>query len=440
MTVNEEAGLKHSQIGKIPEDWGTISFDEAVSYIVDNRGKTAPTSEDGIALIATNCIKEHALYPVKQKIRYVSQETFENWFRDHPKPDDIIIVNKGTPGMVCLVPNPVDFVIAQDMVAVRPNKNKIYGRFLFAFMRSRIFKYEVDSLNVGTTIPHLKKTYFPLLIVPLPSKCEQIAIGDFYYNLSKKIEVNLKMNETLEAICQAVFKRWFVDFEFPDEEGKPYKSSGGEMIDSERGEIPKVWSTTELKNLGNVVCGKTPPKANKDFFGGDVPFIKIPDMHTQLFVINTEDSLTDEGKLFQANKSVPANSICVSCIATVGLVSITSKESQTNQQINCISPHEGVYMPYLFFTMKSLKRELEELGSGGSATLNVNTTTFSNILIIDPETEIVKEFYRIITPLLLKIRTNMIENYTLSQIRDRLLPKLMSGKIRVPIQKNVEVK
>jgi type I restriction enzyme S subunit len=110
MVVNQK--IKDSAIGKIPEDWCTTEFNRVFSNVVDNRGRTAPTSETGIPLIATNCIKEDGLYPVKEKLRYVSKETYDNWFRGHPQPNDIIIVNKGTPGMVCLVPDPVDFVIA----------------------------------------------------------------------------------------------------------------------------------------------------------------------------------------------------------------------------------------------------------------------------------------------------------------------------------------
>ena len=131
-----EAKFKETEIGMIPEDWEIRPLTELISNVVDNRGKTAPTSKDGIALIATNCIKEDGLYPIKDKIRYVSQETYDNWFRDHPKTGDIIIVNKGTPGLVCLVPENVDFCIAQDMVAVRPNDNRVYGKYLFTAMRS----------------------------------------------------------------------------------------------------------------------------------------------------------------------------------------------------------------------------------------------------------------------------------------------------------------
>ncbi len=304
--------------------------------------------------------------------------------------------------------------------------------FVYYFLKT----LNLAAFNAGSAVPTLNRNHIHTLQVVIPREIrEQRNIANTLSKLDKKIKLNCEMNATLEAIGQAVFKRWFVDFEFPNEEGKPYKSSGGEMVESEKGRIPNVWGVAELNSFGRIICGKTPPKASKEFFGGDVPFIKIPDMHNQLFIINTEDTLTDKGRRYQANKSIPPNSICVSCIATVGLVSITTRESHTNQQINCIVPHEEFFMPYLFYVMKSLKRELEDLGSGGSATLNVNTNTFSSIRLIAPKTDVMKEFCRITAPLLTKIRANPFENRTLSQIRDSLLPRLMSGKIRVPNNK-----
>ena len=108
--MNFPPKFKETQVGRIPEDWEIRPLTELISHVVDNRGKTAPTSNYGIALIATNCIKEDGLYPIKEKIRYVSQETYDKWFRAHPKTGDIIIVNKGTPGLVCLVQKKLIFV------------------------------------------------------------------------------------------------------------------------------------------------------------------------------------------------------------------------------------------------------------------------------------------------------------------------------------------
>ena len=113
-----------------------VPFSELLSKIIDNRGKTCPTAAVGIPLIATNCIRNELLYPTYDKVRFVSQKIYNTWFRGHPKPGDIIFVNKATPGRVCLVPDPVDFCIAQDMVAVRANPKKVFPRFLLALLRS----------------------------------------------------------------------------------------------------------------------------------------------------------------------------------------------------------------------------------------------------------------------------------------------------------------
>ena len=110
---------------------------ELLEFIVDNRGKTVPTSDTGIALIATNCIRNECLYPKYEKIRYVSDEIYRTWFRSHPQPGDIIFVNKGTPGRTALVPDPVDFCIAQDMMAFRVKKDVGYNKYLLAVLRSR---------------------------------------------------------------------------------------------------------------------------------------------------------------------------------------------------------------------------------------------------------------------------------------------------------------
>jgi type I restriction enzyme S subunit len=173
-------------------------FTEVLSTIVDNRGRTCPTAESGLPLIATNCIKNDLLYPAFEKVRYVSKETYDNWFRGHPEPGDLIFVTKGSPGRVCVTPDPVSFCIAQDMVALRADPRKVYPRFLFALLRSEAVQAQIGNMHVGTLIPHFKKGDFDKLLLPIPDKKYQQAIGDIYFELSAKIELNRRMNETLE--------------------------------------------------------------------------------------------------------------------------------------------------------------------------------------------------------------------------------------------------
>ena len=138
------------------EDWEEKTLEDILEFVVDNRGKTAPTSDSGIPLIATNCIKNNNIFPVYEKVRYVSQDTYDNWFRSHPKPGDIIFVNKGTPGCINLVPEPIDFCIAQDMIALRVDKNLVSNFYLFIYLRLETTQADIINSSVGTTIPHLK--------------------------------------------------------------------------------------------------------------------------------------------------------------------------------------------------------------------------------------------------------------------------------------------
>lgn len=231
----------------LPEGWVYKALPELISFVVDNRGRSAPTAPSGIPLIATNCISDDSLFPEYKNVRYVSKEIYETWFRGHPKPGDIIFVNKGTPGLVALVPAPVDFCFAQDMVALRPNEDAVDGKYLLAALRSQQTKEQVKAFSVGTTIPHLKKSDFPKLFIPIPPKNIQKKIGRIYYNLSLKIELNRRINRTLEAMAQALYKYWFVDF-------GPFQD--GEFVESELGLIPKGWETGKVEDILELAYGK----------------------------------------------------------------------------------------------------------------------------------------------------------------------------------------
>lgn len=179
-----------------------VPFTRLLSTIVDNRGRTCPTVDSGIPLIATNCINNDGLFPTYEKLRFVSEATYGTWFRAHPEPGDIIFVCKGSPGNVALVPDPVDFCIAQDMVAVRADEKAIYPRFLFAALRSEETRRQIDGLYVGTLIPHFKKHDFDKLMIPVPDRRAQICIGDLYYDLSAKIEENRHASRLAHRVLQ----------------------------------------------------------------------------------------------------------------------------------------------------------------------------------------------------------------------------------------------
>lgn len=179
------------------KDINYMPLTEVLEKIVDNRGKTVPTSENGIKLIATNCILNTRLFPIYDKVRYVSQDTYNNWFKSHLMPGDIIFVNKGGPGKVCMVPDKLDFCIAQDMIGLRVKKDIVNNKFLFAYLRSPKIQNHIKLNTVGTLIPHFKKQQLKDIMVPiLPMKLQE-KIGKLYYNLCYKEELNTQINDNL---------------------------------------------------------------------------------------------------------------------------------------------------------------------------------------------------------------------------------------------------
>lgn len=276
----------------------------------------------------------------------------------------------------------------------------------------------------GSAVPTLNRNHIHPLETKIPVKVEdQRRIASILSSLDRKIELNNKINADLEEMAQAIFKNWFVDFE-------PFKD--GKFVDSELGMVPEGWKVGTLGDMGTIVCGKTPSKANSNYYGGDIPFIKIPDMHGNVFVESSEDRLTEQGSLSQIKKLIPPYSLMVSCIATVGLVSINTKPSHTNQQINTIIPHNKSALFYLYQYIKNNEELLKNMGRGGTTTLNVNTKSFSNIRLFIPSDIALLQFHQIVEGLFKKIELNMQESRTLSLLRDTLLPRLMSGELEVP--------
>jgi type I restriction enzyme S subunit len=345
---------------------------------------------------------------------------------------DLLIARTGnSTGAVTTIKDQVNAVFASYLIRFKPEEQKVSHEFLDFLTRSRIWTSFVNSVKKGSAQGGANANDFAAFPIKLPPLPEQKAIADVLGSLDNKIELLREQNETLEALAQTLFKRWFIDFNFPDKNGNPYKDSGGSMIASEFGEIPAGCEVSELADFGRIICGKTPSKKEKAFFGEQIPFIKIPDMHGNMYVQTTGEYLSEEGAKSQINKSIPEGSIVVSCIATVGLVSLTSSEAQTNQQINSIVPAEESSREYLFLMMKNLYDFLQNLGAGGSATLNINTTSFSEIKVLKPKDCTLSMFNKVASPVFQKVEANSHQIHTLTKLRDTVLPKLMKGEIRI---------
>lgn len=409
---------KHYKMDELIEEisMGPFGSDVKKEFYVDN----------GVPILNGSNLQGFKLK--EDSFGYLTKEKADSLKKCNAHRGDIIVTHRGTLGQIVYVPvnSKYDrYVISQSQFRFRCKADLVDVQYLVYYFHTREGQYKILANASQVGVPALARatSTFRLIDIKLPPLATQRRIASILSSLDRKIELNNKINADLEEMAQAIFKNWFVDFE-------PFKD--GKLVDSELGMIPEGWKVGCLGDMGAVVCGKTPSKANSNYYGGDIPFIKIPDMHGNVFVENSEDRLTEEGSLSQIKKLIPPYSLMVSCIATVGLVSINTKPSHTNQQINTVIPHNKSALFYLYQHIKNNEELLKNMGRGGTTTLNVNTKSFSNIRLLIPSETALEQFHGIVEGLFKKIELNMHESRTLSTLRDTLLPRLMSGEIEIP--------
>lgn len=391
------------------QDCDKVPLTELLSFVVDNRGKTVPTVPSGHKLIATNCVTNNTLFPVYEKIRYLSEETYQTWFRAHPIPGDILFVNKGTPGRVCLVPDPVDFCIAQDMIALRADESKIYPKYLFAVLRSREIQQQIYNTNVGDVIPHFKKQFLDQLMIPIPERSIQESIGDLYYVLSLKAERNKMINDNLEQQAQSYFQELFVDNASPE------------------------WTTGTISDLGTVVGGSTPSKSKAEYYTeSGIAWITPKDLsiNKSKFVSHGENDITELGLKNSSAAIMPEGTVLFSSRAPIGYIAIAAGEVTTNQGFKSVVPKPEIGTPFVYFFLKNTLPVIEGMASG-STFKEVSGSTMKNVPAVIPDAETLAKFSDFCAPIFEQQRTLEEQNQSLAKLRDSLLPKLMSGEIDV---------
>jgi len=292
--------------------------------------------------------------------------------------------------------------------------------FIYYALQEKSFYEEAVSRATGAAQPDLSHGAFNSIQIYLPPIESQRKITDILNAYDILIENNKKQIKLLEEAAERLYREWFVDLHFPGYENT-------EIIDG----VPEGWKKQKISEFGEIITGKTPSTTKEQYYGGNIPFVKIPDMHNCVYPIVTEFTLTTEGANTQKNKFIPKNGIMVSCIATVGLVNIAIETCQTNQQINSIVLNDEQDLYYTYFTMKRLKALLEGVGSNGATMTNVNKTKFGNLEVLYPGSNLRKDYFDYCKPIFEKIYALSIGVHKLSQVRDGLLPKLMSGEIEV---------
>lgn len=423
-----------------------VKFTDLLSAIVDNRGRTCPVGSSGTPLIATNCVINSSLYPSYNTTRFVSEETYRTWFRGHPRPGDILFVCKGSPGRTNWVPDHVDFCIAQDMVAVRANPVKIYPKYLFAALRSEVIQAQISNMHVGTMIPHFKKGDFHKLLIPVPDGNAQVAIGDLYFEMSQRVNVLRETNATLEAIAQALFKSWFVDFD-PVRAKMAGRAPEGmdvatatlfpdAMEETALGMVPKGWRHQPVSGVVDGVYDgphATPPEAES---GGI--FLGIKNLTGSALDLTETRFIGDADWARWTKRVAPhAGDIVFSYEATLGFFALIPPDLRCclGRRLALIRPKakDGAgHFWFHQFVAQPFQALLAKHTIQGATVNRIALKEFPSYTVLVPPLTLQLAFDQAAASLWARIHGNQQQALLLAKLRDTLLPRLISGQLRLP--------
>ena len=385
-------------------------------------GKTPPTTNknyygDYAVFIKPTDISEHSKYTYETEEMYskLAAEKYESSLI--PK-GAICVPCIGTIGTKMTMA-PCDCYTNQSINSIICNEN-YDNEYVYYLIKKFLPGLKAYNLGTASGREYVSKSNFEKIeLVAEQDKEIQKKIGIILSRYDSLIENYQKQIKLLEEAAQRLYKEWFVDLRFPGHENT-------NIIDG----VPEGWEKKSIGEIGTVITGKTPSTSNKENYGGSIPFITIPDMHTGIYPVSSV-FLSEKGAESQSKKYIPQGALIVSCIGTAGLVCITKERCQTNQQINSLILDDKKMLHYMYFVFLSLKEHLNNIGSNGATMTNVNKSKFEGIDIVVPSSCIIRDFSQRTTPYFENIKSLQSQLRLLTEARDRLLPKLMSGEITI---------
>lgn len=434
-------------IGKPPSDWNVASLKQVTSKIGSGatpRGGAKVYRSNGISLIRSQNVHDHKF--TLEGLAFIGEVEASKLNNVIVESGDVLLnITGDSIARCCLVPDwCLPARVNQHVAILRPTKelNSIYLQKYLTLPQVKEYMLGHDA---GGTRRALTKGNIENFLIPLPPLYEQKAIAHILGTLDDKIELNRKMNRTLEAIARAIFKSWFVDFD-PVKAKSEGRQPVGMDADtaalfpdsfepSELGDIPKGWRVIEADKVSEIGIGKTPPRKEKQWFSknpSDVRWMSIKDLGaSQLFISSSSEFLTREAVDKFNIRIIPNNTVVVSFKLTVGRVAITDGEMLSNEAIahfKLVDP-ALVSEKYLYFYLKGFN--YESLGSTSSIATAINSKIIKKLLVIIPPKPIIECYDHLVQNIFEHIKLIQSQSRYLATIRDTLLPKLMSGEIRV---------
>ncbi|CAM3661369.1 TPA: restriction endonuclease subunit S [Enterococcus faecium] len=340
-------------------------------------------------------------------------------------------------GRYCLV-NGIDedkYVVSTKLMVLRCISNTILNEYLYYYLTSKpIINYlQGIAESRSGTFPQITFSELSKLKIKVPDIKYQIKIVEFIKQLDSKIELNSQIISNLEELASTLFKRWFVDFEFPDENGNPYKSSGGKMVDSELGKIPEGWEATSLSDIANYKNGLAMQKFRPDENEKSLPVLKIKELN-QGFTDSNSDrcsiDISDEVKIENGD-------VVFSWSGTLLVKIWTGGDAGLNQHLFKVTSNKFPKWYYYLWTKFYMNKFIGIAKDKATTMGHIKRQHLSEAKVIIPSINMLEKFGKVLGPTIDMITEKGIENLELSNLRDSLLPKLLSGEIELPEDEGV---
>lgn len=319
----------------------------------------------------------------------------------------------------------------QDVLILRANAGYIPKYLYYALFRDDFFVHMMNGKK-GTKMPRGDKNQVLEFLIPNYPISIQQNIAVVLSSLDAKIELNNRINAELESMAKTLYDYWFVQFDFPDENGKPYKSSGGKMVWDVKlkREIPDGWYNSNILAVSDLYGGGTPSKKKKEYWGGNIPFFTPTDANSDIYINLTEDQITKEGLDNCSSDLFSIGTIFITARGSVGKLMIIASEMAMNQSCYALKVKKEVSSVYLYFLAKELIHHLQ-VKSSGSVFDSIVSNDIKFTYLSIPQLQFIKEFSKIADPFFNQILLNTKQNEQLASLRDWLLPMLMNGQVKV---------
>lgn len=406
--------FKLSEIGLVPVDWEISELKTKATITMGQSPKSDSYNSECIGMPFMQGRKTFG-------DKYHSIDTWCTDPKKIAKRNDVLISVRAPVGDVNVATT--DLCIGRGLASLRMHNGN--NEFLYYLLKN--YSKEITNRETGTVFASINKKGLETIKLPFPSDIEQKAIANILSTLDEKIETNNQINEKLEEMAQAIFKHWFVDFEFPNENGEPYKTSGGEMVESELGLIPIDWKIGDIYNIIDVKYGAAYKSKQFNENGEGLPLIRIRDLKNANPLFYTTEKHPNE-------TIVNIGDILLGMDAEFTPTIWKGKKAYLNQRVCQLKPNKDYVHKYYVYELIKPFMKFYEHSKVGTTVIHLGKADIDKIRICIPTKEVLKEFSILINPIFQKILEVSNENLLLKEIRDTLLPKLMSGEIRVPVE------